>query len=146
MGEKLHPGWALGAALCLGLLAEAVEARPGPDCGEEIRTRDVLVLDLEDLRNNPERAREFVAERAGEFRLLTTRIEEIRTRARPSKDPDSVIRRARKLGAEHGCDLVLVLKTGPYFGRQRGRMARIRDHGYAFVVMGQRIEGSETHH
>jgi hypothetical protein len=45
-----------------------------------------------------------------------------------------MIRRARKLGAEHGCDLVLVLKTGPYFGRQRSMRARIKEHGYAFVV------------
>jgi hypothetical protein len=73
-------------------------------------------------------AQEFVVERAGEFRLLTTKLEEIRTRSRPSRDPDSMIRRARKLGAEHGCDLVLVLKTGPYFGRQRSMRARIKEH------------------
>lgn len=83
-----------------------------------------------------------MVERAGEFRLLTTEIEEIRTRTRPSRDPDGVIRRAQKLGAKHGCDLVLLLKTGPYFGRQRGPRARIRDHGYAFVVMGERIENA----
>ncbi len=99
-----------------------------------------MVLDLEHLRGQPEMAQDFVVERAGEFRLLTTDLEEIRTRSRPSRDPDSVIRRARKLGAEHGCDLVLVLKTGPYFGRQRGLRARIKEHGYAFVVMGQRTE------
>ncbi len=108
-------------------------------CGQKIRVKDVLVLDLEPLRRHPEMAQDFVVERAGEFRLLTTRLEEIRTRSRPSRDPDSVIRRARKLGAEHGCDLVLVLKTGPYFGRQRSMRSRIKEQGYAFVVIGQRI-------
>jgi len=128
--------------LCSGLSAETIGADPaGPDsgCGQKINMRDVLVLDLEHLRNQPEMAQDFVVEHAGEFMLLTTELEEIKTRSRPSRDPDSVIRRARKLGAEHGCDLVLVLKTGPYFGRQRSLRARIKEHGYAFVVMGQRI-------
>ena len=105
----------------------------------------MLVLDVERFRADPVMAQQYVDERAGDFRLLKTRIEEIRTRSRPSKDPDSLIRQARKLGAEHGCDLVIVLKTGPYFGRQRGMNARIKDHGYAFVVMGQRIKGFEAH-
>ena len=126
--------------LCSGLSTEAVRANPDPECGQQIRARDVLVLDLGQLRRRPETAQEFVVERAGEFRLLTTEIEEIRTRSRPSRDPESVIRRAQKLGAEHGCDLVLLLKTGPYVGRQRGPRARIKDHGYALLVMGERIE------
>jgi len=99
----------------------------------------VTVLNLEPLRRQPEMAQEFVVERAGEFRLLTSEPEEIRTRSRPSRDPGHVVRRAQKLAAEHGCDLVLVLKTGPYFGRQRGMRPRYKDRGYAFVVMGQRI-------
>ena len=139
MRRTRHLGWILGTVLCYGLSAEAAQANRDPECGQQIRARDVLVLDLEHLRRHPESAQEFVVERAGEFRLLTTEIEEIRTRARPARDPESVIRRARKLGAEHGCDLVLVLKTGPYFGRQRGPRSRIKEHGYAFVVMGQRV-------
>ena len=131
--------WIVGALLCAGLSAKAGEEGPDSRCGQKINMRDVLVLDLKHLRRQPEMAQDFVVDRAGEFRLLTTELEEIRTRSRPSRDPDSVIRRARKLGAEHGCDLVLVLKTGPYFGRQRNLNARIKEQGYAFVVMGQRI-------
>jgi hypothetical protein len=103
--------------------------------------KDVLVLDLQSLRRHPEMAEDFVVEQAGSYRLFDTTPEVIRTRSRASKDPDSVIRSARKLGVKRGCDLVLVLKTGPYFGRQRGRNARIKDQGYAFVVVGQRIAG-----
>jgi len=132
-------GWILGIVLCCGLSADPVRAAPDSECGRKINARDVLVLDLEHLRRHPEMAQEFVVERAGEFRLLTTEIEEIHTRVRPARDPESLIRRARKFGAEHGCDLVLVLKTGPYFGRQRGMNARIKDHGYALVVMGERV-------
>jgi len=142
MSRSIHLSWILGALLCSGFSAEAAMAdRPGTDsrCGHRINIRDVLVLDLEHLRGQPEMAQDFVVDHAGEFRLLTTELEEIRTRSRPSRDPDSVIRRARRLGAEHGCDLVLVLKTGPFFGRQRGLRARIKEHGYAFVVMGQRV-------
>jgi hypothetical protein len=121
----------------------ADEARPGSRCGQAISARDVFVLDLEPLRHHPDMAQEFVVERAGEFRLLTTEIEEIRTRSRPARNPEGVVRRAQKLGAKHGCDLVLVLKTGPYFGRQRSPRSRIKEHGYAFVVMGQRITASK---
>jgi hypothetical protein len=142
MRRTIGIGWILGAMLYSGLSTQAVRANSDPECGQQIRARDVLVVDLEHLRSHPEAAQEFVVERAGEFRLLTTEIEEIRTRTRPSRDPDGVIRRAQKLGAKHGCDLVLLLKTGPYFGRQRGPRARIRDHGYAFVVMGERIENA----
>ena len=142
MSRKIHLGWILGTVLCFGLSAETVgDDRTGPDsvCGQKINMRDVMVLNLEPLRRRPEMAQDFVIERAGDFELLATELEEIRTRSRPSRDPDSVIRRARKLGAEHGCDLVLVLKTGPYFGRQRSIKARIKEHGYAFVVMGHRV-------
>ena len=144
MDSRVHLNWILGAFLCSALVAETAGAdRPRADsrCGQKISMRDVLVLDLEHLRGQPDIAQDFVFDRAGEFRLLTTELEEIITRSRPSRDPESVIRRARKLGAEHGCDLVLVLKTGPYFGRQRGMRARIKEHGYAFVVMGQRTKG-----
>ena len=143
MNRRIHLSWIFGIVLCFGLSAEAAKADPDSVCGRKINARDVFVLDLEAFRRRPEMAQEFVVENAGEFRLLTTDLEEIRTRSRPSRDPDSVVRRARKLGAEHGCDLVLVLKTGPYFGRQRGKNARIREHGYAFVVMGQRISDQQ---
>ena len=143
MNTRIHLSWIFGIVLCFGLSAEAAKTDPDSVCGRKINARDVFVLDLEAFRRRPEMAQEFVVENAGEFRLLTTDLEEIRTRSRPSRDPDSVVRRARKLGAEHGCDLVLVLKTGPYFGRQRGKNARIREHGYAFVVMGQRISDQQ---
>ena len=138
-GTTLHLGWILGTLLCSGLSAETAEANPDPECGQRISARDVLVLDVEHLRRHPESAQEFVVERAGEFRLLTTEPEEIRTRSRPSRDPGNLVRRAQKLAAKHGCDLVLVLKTGPYFGRQRSIKARIKEHGYALVVMGHRV-------
>jgi len=144
MDNRVHLSWILGAFLLSALSAETASAdRPRADsrCGQKISMRDVLVLDLEHLRSQPEMAQDFVVERAGKFKLLTTELDEIRTRSRPSRDPDSAIRRARKLGAEHGCDLVLVLKTGPYFGRQRNLRAGIKEHGYAFVVMGQRTKG-----
>jgi len=132
----------LGIGLCSGLSAESVRSGqldPDAGCGQNIRMKDVLVLDLEPLRRHPEMAQDFVDEHAGEFRLINTKLEEIRTRFRSSKDPDGLTRKARKLGAERGCDLVLVLKTGPYLGRQRNSQARIKDQGYAFVVMGQRV-------
>jgi hypothetical protein len=144
MNSKFHLCWMLGNGLCSGLSAETINSgQPDSDavCGYHVRIKDVLVLDLEPLRNHPETAQDFVVEHAGEFRLADAEPEEIRTRSRASKDPDSVIRGARKLGVERGCDLVLVLKTGPYFGRQRGKNAKIRDQGYAFVVMGQRTTG-----
>jgi len=137
----------LSIGLCFLLSAESIQ--PGQlnsdaECGRKLRTNDVLVLNLEHLRRQPEMAQEFVDERAGQFRLLSAEPEEIRTPSRPSKDPDRLIRGAQKLGAKMGCDLVLVLKTGPYFGRQgfygrNGNMrGRIRERGYAFVVVGQR--------
>jgi hypothetical protein len=104
--------------------------------------KDVLVLDLEPYRGHPELARAFVLERAGDFTLLSPEIEEVKTPSRPSKDPEGVIRNARKLGVERGCDLVLVLRAGNYFGKQRGPNARIRERGYAFVVVGERIAAS----
>ena len=102
--------------------------------------RDVLVLDLESLRFDPERAQEFLDQRAGEFILINTKPEFIITPHRPVMDPHSVIRQAQKFGVKKGCDLVLVLKTGPYFGRQRGWKSRPKDQGYAFVVLGHRME------
>jgi len=142
MSRKIHLGWILGTVLCSGLSAEIVvadQSRPDSGCGLKIKAKDVLVLDVAPMRRHPEMAHDFVVEHAGEYMLADVEPEEIRTRSRPSRNPDSLIRRARKLGAEHGCDLVLVLKTGPYFGRQRNLNARIKEQGYAFVVMGQRI-------
>ena len=143
MSRKIYLGLILGIGLCSGLSADTTNTgRADPDtvCGQNIKMHDVLVLDLEPMRYDPEMAQEFVHERAGKFRLVNYDIEEIRTRSRPSKDPHGVVRRAQRLGVKHGCDLVLVLKTGPYLGRQRNwRSPRIKDQGYAFVVMGERI-------
>jgi len=143
MNGRIHLGWILGVGLCSGLLAESVESGQkysATECGQAINMRDVLVLDLEPYRAHPEMAQEFVEEHAGAFVLVNTRPEEIILPVRPSKDPHSVTRRAQKFGVKKGCDLVLVLKTGPYFGRQRGRNYRIKDKGYAFVVMGLRTD------
>ena len=143
MGNKIQLGLILGIGLCSGLSAETIktdQADSDTVCGKDIRMRDVLVLDLEPMRRDPEMAQSFVDDRVGDFRLANSDIEEIRTRSRASKDPHGVVRSAQKLGVKHGCDLVLVLKTGPYLGRQRNwRSPRIKDHGYAFVVMGERI-------
>lgn len=140
--SRIGIGLLIGVVICAGLPAETVgddRAVPEPACGQSVRAKDVYVLNLEALRSEPEMAQDFVVERAGEFRLLATEPEEIRTRSRPSRDPGNLVRRAQKLAAEHGCNLVLVLKTGPYLGRQRGSYPRIKDQGYAFVVMGQTI-------
>ena len=142
MVNKIHLGLILGIGVCSGLSADTItNNRADSDvvCGQDVRMRDVLVLDLEPMRRDPDMAQDFVDKRAGEFRLINSDIEEIRTRSRPSKDPHGVVRSAQKLGVKHGCDLVLVLKTGPYLGRQRNwRSPRIKDQGYAFVVMGER--------
>jgi hypothetical protein len=146
MVNKIHLGLILGIGLCSGLSAETIktdQADSDTVCGQDIRMHDVLVLDLEPMRRDPDIAQGYVDERAGEFRLVNSDIEEIRTRSRPSKDPHAVVRSAQKLGVKHGCDLVLVLKTGPYLGRQRNwRSPRIKDQGYVLVVMGERIAGN----
>jgi hypothetical protein len=120
--------------------APADQGTHGGKCGLQIRATDVLVLDLQHVHGDPEMAHEFVLEHAGEYRLAFVQPEEIRTRGRPSRDPGILLSQAKRLGAREGCDLVVVLKTGPYLGRQRGTRARIRERGYAFVVMGQRVE------
>ena len=132
----------LSIGLCAALTPEAIASSHTDSesvCGQMITKRDVLVLDLESMRHDPEKAQQYIIDQAGEFRLLSPEIEEIFTRSRPSKDPYSITRGAQKLGEKQGCDLVLVLKTGPYFGRQRGRNSRIKDRGYVWVVMGQRV-------
>jgi hypothetical protein len=107
--------------------------------------KDVLVLDLRPLRRQPDKAREFVIDRAGEFRLAGTEPEEIRSRIRPAEELSGISKSARRLGVERGCNLVLVLRTGPYFGRQRNPQARIRMRRYAFVVMGERMQEISRH-
>jgi len=143
MSRNIHLGLMLSIGLCSGLAADTTntgQAETGTVCGQNIRMHDVLVLDLEPMRRDPDMAQDFVDQQAGDFRLVNSDIEEIRTRSRPSKDPYGVFRSAQKLGVKHGCDLVLVLKTGPYLGRQRNwRSPKIKDKGYAFVVMGQRF-------
>jgi hypothetical protein len=142
MSGKARLGWVLGIGLCSCVSAETTDpVREFSDngCTQQLRPKEVLVLDLEPMRTQPETAQEFVTEYAGEFMLFSTKPEVIITRSRASKDPDGVIRRAQKFGAKNGCDLVLVLKTGPYFGRQRNtKFQRFKDGGYAIVVMGQR--------
>lgn len=131
----------LSIGVCAGLTPEAIasgDLDSDAVCGQTISSRDVLVLDLESMRFDPEKAQQFVFDQAGDFRLLSLEIEEIIIPTRPSKDPRAIIRGARKLGIRQGCDLVLVLKTGPYFGRHRGPNSRMKDRGYVWVVTGQR--------
>jgi hypothetical protein len=111
-------------------------------CGQELRARDVLVLDLQPMVRTPDLAHEFVIEHAGDYRLADPLIQEFRMPFRPSGNPEGVARDARKLGVKKGCNLVLVLDTGPYLGKQRSWKARIKDHGYALVAVGQRTTGN----
>jgi hypothetical protein len=145
MNRLLQMIWICGFGICCTLITPASAVGQGYEdsgCGPSIRHREVLVLDLEPLRGQPDAAIEWVSEAAGQYRLISTEPEEFRTRHRASRDREGVIRRAGKLGAQRGCDLVVLLKTGPYFGRQRGNNPRIRDGGYALVVMGQRFTAS----
>ena len=84
-------------------------------------------------------ADEFVLEQAGEYRLAKPLIQEYRMPFRPSGNPEGVAREARNMGVRKGCDLVLVLDTGPWLGKQRSWKSRMKDHGYALVSIGQRI-------
>ena len=111
-------------------------------CGQELQARDVLVLDLRHLARDPEQAEAFVLEQAGDYRLTKPLIQEFRMPFRPSGNPEGVTRGARKLGVKKGCDLVLLLDSGPYLGRQRSWKTRIKDHGYALVSVGQRVADS----
>lgn len=132
------PGVAIAAGIALTAMAAEDDA-PAPLCGQDLSSRDVLVLDVQHFLTDPDLADDYVIERAGNYRLADPLIDEVRMPFRPAVDPDGVIRVARKHGVKEGCDLVLILKTGPYFGRQRGRKARVKDHGYAFVATGQRV-------
>jgi hypothetical protein len=138
-------GIVLGA--CSGLHANEAGTPPANEppssvCSRDVRARDVLVLDIQHLVRKPDEAGVYVLEQAGEYRLDRPLIREFKTRTRPSKDPKVVTRAAQKLAVRQGCDLVLVLDTGPYFGRQRSRNARMKDGGYALVAMGQRFPSS----
>lgn len=140
MNWKIHAALIWGFGLYLALMSEAGQAAPVSGCGQDVGMRDVMVLDLEPFGRDPETTEEYLLEYAGQYRLLNARIEEIFMRSRPAKDPHAMFRRAQKLGEKRGCDLVLILKTGPYLGKQRGwRMKRVKDHGYAFVVVGERL-------
>lgn len=144
MIRRLHRVFLLGTSLwfCTALPAETADPAPeipATPCGQHLRAQDVLVLDLRPLARAPERAEEFVIEQAGSYRLVKPVIQEFRMPFRPATNPEGVIKRARQLGVKEGCDLVLVLDTGPYLGRQRSWKARIKDHGYALVSVGQRV-------
>ena len=143
MSSKFYPGLILATVLCSGLSADITNTghvNSSTGCGQDISPRDVMVLDLEPISNDLEITQDYLFEHAGEYRLLTARPEEMIMRSSPQKDPHGMFRQAQKLGERRGCDLVLILKTGPYFGKQRGwRMKRIKDKGYAFVVVGQRL-------
>lgn len=134
----LFAGMGAWATLSAGDVHTAQKGSPAV-CGEQLSPRDVLVLDVQQLSNHPEQAQKFVLDQAGEYRLAKPVIQELRLKSRPNMDPDAVTHRVRKLGVERGCDLVVVLKTGPYFGRQRGRNTKVKDQGYAMVSIGQRL-------
>ena len=97
MNRIIHLCWILGFGLCSGLSAEAIKSsqvNPEAGCGQDIRMKDVLVLDLEPFRGHPEMAQDFVDKYAGEFRLVYSEPEEIRTRSRPSKEVSSALSQA----------------------------------------------------
>lgn len=130
-----------GMGICTTLLTVNAYSTPvdrAAICGEKLSARDVLVLDVQHLGDQPEQAQQYLLEQAGEYRLAKPIIQEIILQSRPAKDPDAVTHRVRKLGMQRGCDLAVILKTGPYMGRQRGRKAMVKDKGYAMVSIGQR--------
>lgn len=124
---------------CSESMAENVPDTSTEVCGLDIRARDVTVIDLQHLVRDHEAAQALVHEQVGDYRLAHPLLDEFKTRNRPSGDPDAVIRGARKLGEKKGCDVVMILATGPYLGRQRGRNSIPKDGGYVMVTMGQRI-------
>lgn len=134
----LGVGIGMYAALPAQAAGPALET-PSAGCGQELSARDVLVLDLQHMGKTPELAQDYVLEQAGDYRLAQPLIQEFRMKKRPSIDPGGLDSGARRMGARRGCDLVLVLKTGPYLGKQRGRNTRIKDQGYALVAIGQRV-------
>ncbi|MEE4217827.1 MAG: hypothetical protein V2I48_09470 [Xanthomonadales bacterium] len=133
----LLAGMGLCAVFSAGNAFPISEGRPAI-CGAQLSARDVLVLDVQHLSSQPELAQQYVLDQAGEYRLAKPIIQELILKSRPGKDPDAAMHRLRRLGVERGCDLVVVLKTGPYLGRQRGRNVRMKDQGYVMVSIGQR--------
>ena len=73
MGSKFYLAGILGMSLCSGLCAEIIEpdqAISDTPCGRDVDKREVMVLDLEPLRREPQLAQEFVEEarRTGSWR------------------------------------------------------------------------------
>ena len=98
--------------VCCTAQAEIIE--PGDDvseeCGKKIKTKNVMVLDLETFGEDSVAARRFVEKHAGNHTIMSEFSEEIRTSGGSVfYDRQSGIKRAAKVAAKRGCDLVLVL-------------------------------------
>ena len=77
MSRNIHLGLILGIGLCSGLSAEITDTSQTHSdtvCGQDIRMHDVLVLDLEPMRNDPDMAQSFVDERVGDPRESKIRV------------------------------------------------------------------------
>lgn len=99
-------------SVCCVAQAEIIAPNVGDSekCGEKIKTKDVMVLDLEPFGEDQEAARRFVDKHAGNHFIASEAPEEIKTVSKGIfYTRKSGIKRAAKEAAKRGCDLVLVL-------------------------------------
>ena len=95
-------------------VAQAEIIAPNADdsqkCGDKIKTKEVMVLDLEPFGEDQEAAKRFVDKHAGNHFIASVAPEEIQTVSKSIfYTRKSGIKRAAKEAAKRGCDLVLVL-------------------------------------
>lgn len=128
-------------------------------CGPKIKTKQVMVLDLEPFGEDEAAAKAFVLEHAGKHEIYSSAPEIIETKSRGAMyDRESGIKRAAKEAAKRGCDLVLVLRAatqvvgGVSFGYGNANTYGSNTYGNAvgsssgvktaaaMVVMGDRIK------
>lgn len=117
-------------------------------CGEKVKTKDVMVLDVEPFQGNNQAILDFVAKHAGEVSMYSPAPELIETKWKGAfYSRDSGIKRARKEAAKRGCDLVIVLQAGTevenvmaWGNSQENMNARARPDGTG----GYRISGSSS--
>jgi len=104
------------------LLLSCIVARPAfsqivsPEqdatCGPAIQPKKVPVLDLEPFGENTDGARDFIDRHVESLRLVSEAPETIRTTIRSArKSRTSAMKRAQKISASRGCNVVLVLRA-----------------------------------
>jgi hypothetical protein len=133
-------------------------------CGEKIKTKDVLVFDLEPYAGNPEAQIEFISRHiaAEDYIFASETAEFIQTKLSHTRyDRDSGIKRATKEAAKRGCDMLFVFwagtdiagytNTGSYNAQANtyGNNTNINSYGHsisvpmkrggAVVMMGDRV-------